>query len=140
MIIQNIRLSIPDIKNMTMIHGISKDFLLSSPTSRYYKKTYNSIKKLKSLNKKVGEIAALQNNDRYIVYMFIKEYDWESEDELIIIKCLKELNKFCKVNNVTEIVFIRNDYKNWNNVIIELLKLYLHNVSYVTICDHISNI
>lgn len=140
MIIQNVRLSVPDIKNMTMVHGISKDFLMSSPTSKYYKKTYNSIKKLKSLNKKVGEIAALQNDNRYIIYMFIKDYDWESEDKLVIIKCLKELNRFCKNNNVMEIVFIKNDYRNWNNIVIELLKLYLDNISYVTICDHIFNI
>jgi hypothetical protein len=136
MIIQHLKLPKPDIEDITIVHSISKDFLLNSPTSKYFKKQYNSIKNIKNQNKKIGEIAMIKNKNRYILYMLIKDNDWDIENEFAIVKCLMYLNNFCKFYNITEIMFIKNDYRNWDYVI-KMIGFYLINLASVTVCEHV---
>src|SRR6266542_4739208 len=59
-------------ENSSLAHCVSADFKMSKGIAKIFKKNYGDIKELFNQHKKVGQVAILQKNNRYIFYIITK--------------------------------------------------------------------
>jgi len=90
-------------KHFSLAHSVSQDLRMSQGIANEFRKKFKRIDELLLQNKKVGEIAYLKDNDRYIFYLITKEHFYDKPsyfNVFLTLWNLKELLETLKVNKL----------------------------------------
>ncbi|RIB28459.1 hypothetical protein C2G38_1482552 [Gigaspora rosea] len=79
-----------------LAHCVSQDLRMGKGIATIFKERFNGIAELKRQNKKVGEVAYLHRQNRYIFYLITKPTAWDKPTEEDFKKSLTELRKLCE--------------------------------------------
>ncbi|CAG8795602.1 22506_t:CDS:1 [Dentiscutata erythropus] len=84
-----------------LAHCVSQDLRMGKGIAKSFKDKFNGVAELKKQNKKVGEVAYLCHENRYIFYLITKLSAWDKPTEEDFKKSLFELRKLCEQFEVT---------------------------------------
>ncbi|CAG8719138.1 32578_t:CDS:1 [Gigaspora margarita] len=79
-----------------LAHCVSQDLRMGKGIATIFKERFNGVAELKKQNKKVGEVAYLHRENRYIFYLITKPTAWDKPTEEDFKKSLIELRKLCE--------------------------------------------
>ncbi|CAJ0649545.1 15915_t:CDS:2 [Entrophospora sp. SA101] len=85
----------------SLVHCVSQDLRMGKGIATMFKNLYSGIGELKSQNKKVGQVAYLLRENRYIYYMITKMYYYNKPRKQDFEASLKELKSLCENQGVT---------------------------------------
>ncbi|CAG8651309.1 3605_t:CDS:1, partial [Scutellospora calospora] len=84
-----------------LAHCVSKDLRMGKGIAKIFKDKFNGFNKLKQQDKKVGEVAYLFHDKRYIFYLITKPTAWDKPTQEDFKKSLAELRRLCEEFKVT---------------------------------------
>nr|XP_006009857.1 PREDICTED: O-acetyl-ADP-ribose deacetylase 1-like [Latimeria chalumnae] len=84
----------------SMAISMNKSFYMSSGVAKQFQEQFGRLQELKSQNKKVGEVAVLEDGKRYLYYMITRStYSYKPRYEDLE-KCLQVVKAHCVENKV----------------------------------------
>ncbi|CAG8799273.1 2203_t:CDS:1, partial [Racocetra persica] len=86
-----------------LAHCVSQDLRMGKGIAAIFKKKFNGLSELKQQNKKVGEVAHLYRENRYIFYLITKPTAWDKPTKDDFKKSLVELRNSCEKLGVTKL-------------------------------------
>ncbi|CAI2175687.1 10412_t:CDS:1 [Funneliformis geosporum] len=86
-------------ENSSLAHCVSADFKMSKGIAKIFKKKF-STRGLFDQNKKVGQVATLYRNNRYIFYIITKQIFSDKPTREDFVLALKDLRRACEDKNV----------------------------------------
>ncbi|CAG8584010.1 4894_t:CDS:2 [Gigaspora rosea] len=92
-----------------LAHCVSQDLRMGKGIATIFKERFNGIAELKRQNKKVGEVAYLHRQNRYIFYLITKPTAWDKPTEEDFKKSLTELRKLDFVHESVSNAFDGSD-------------------------------
>jgi len=84
-------------------HCVSKNFKMSEGISLEFRRKFGKVDQLIQQNKQVTEIAAIQDSDRYILYIITKDLHYQKPTYETMFFAMKNLRKFCESNNLNKV-------------------------------------
>jgi O-acetyl-ADP-ribose deacetylase (regulator of RNase III) len=79
-----------------LAHCVSQDLRMGKGIADIFKKKYGGLNELKDQQCKVGQVAYLQRDNRYIFYLITKYYVYDKPDRKDFETSLVELRKLCE--------------------------------------------
>jgi hypothetical protein len=99
---------------------VSKDFKMLKGISLEFRRKFGSIDQLMQQNKQVTEIASVQCDQRYILYIITKEKHYQKPTYEAMFFAMKNLRQFCESNGINRVALpkIDNEYDqlDWTQV------------------------
>ncbi|CAG8812321.1 23493_t:CDS:1 [Cetraspora pellucida] len=86
-----------------LAHCVSQDLRMGKGIAKLFKEKFNGFNELKQQDKKVGEVAYLHRENRYIFYLITKFSAWDKPTEDDFKKSLVELRNLCEKHGVTRL-------------------------------------
>ncbi|CAG8573371.1 12845_t:CDS:1 [Ambispora leptoticha] len=84
----------------SLAHCISEDLRMGKGIADIFKKKFQGLQELKEQNKKVGQIAYLERDGRYIFYVITKEKYFQKPSKANFERALNELRVMCEEMDV----------------------------------------
>ncbi|CAJ0750764.1 20247_t:CDS:2 [Entrophospora sp. SA101] len=85
----------------SLVNCVAQDLQMDKGIAAIFQKLYNGTDELKSQNKKVGQVAYLLRENRYIYYLITKMHTHEKPTKPDFEASLKELRNLCESQGVT---------------------------------------
>lgn len=104
-----------------MVHCVSQDFYMNRGIALTFKKKFNNVGYLLSLNKKVGQVAILEQDKFKIGYLITKEHYYGKPTYESLTEALYDLLRFYKDSNLSCPIIMPRigcglDKLNWDRV------------------------
>jgi O-acetyl-ADP-ribose deacetylase (regulator of RNase III) len=87
----------------SLAHCVSEDLKMGKGIAKTFKDKFGSVNELRLQKKKVGEVAYIKNDNRYIFYLITKEKYFQKPDYSDLYLSLTNLRDLCKNFGITEI-------------------------------------
>lgn len=104
----------------SLAHCVSLDFKMGAGIALKFRQIFGNIDKLRSMKCKVGEVAYLQDNDRYIFYLITKEKYFQKPTYKSLELSLQNLYNLCKKLDIMKLSIPKIgcglDKLDWNRV------------------------
>lgn len=125
-------------KDRSLGHCVSRDLAMSKGIAVDFKKLFGDVDVLKAMDRKIGEVAYLNKNGRYIFYLITKQncYDKPTYDTLEL--SLVYLRKLCTELKVSKLALPKIgcglDKLEWNRVLKIIEKVFSETAIDIEIC------
>lgn len=90
-------------KTMSMSHCVSEDLKMGKGIAVLFKKRFQRVDELKSQNAKTGQVAILEDGDRFIYYLVTKRRYFDKPTYKTLQSSLAAMRHHCLSNDVKEI-------------------------------------
>lgn len=87
----------------SLCHCVSEDFAMGKGIAVLFKNKFGGVTSLKQQNAKVGSIAVLSKDDRFIYYLITKAKYWHKPTMCDLEGSLRSLRTHCEANNVSQL-------------------------------------
>jgi len=92
---------------LNLVHTVSADFHMNAGIALQFKRNFGHQGYLKSFRKQPGEMAFIQDSNRFVFYLVSKPRYFHKPNPLDLLSSLWELNKFCLINNISSLALPR---------------------------------
>ncbi|CAB5120668.1 unnamed protein product [Rhizophagus irregularis] len=94
-------------ENSSLAHCVSADFKMGKGIATIFKRKYYGVKELLDQNKKIGQVATLKRDNRYIFYIITKQKCYHKPTRENFELALLDLRKVCEELNVKHLCLPR---------------------------------
>lgn len=103
-----------------LAHCISADIAMGKGIATIFKRKFGGVEELKKQGKKIGEVAVLKRDNRFIYYLITKARYWQRPTYEDLRKSLQDMKRHCRENSVSRIAMPQIgcglDGLSWSNV------------------------
>lgn len=86
-----------------LAHCVSRDLRMGAGIAVQFRRKFGKVQQLKEQNKKVGEVAYLNIDGRYIFYLITKEKYWMKPTMPTLESSLENMKKICVEKEIKKI-------------------------------------
>ena len=117
----------------SMAHCISKDLKMGAGIATLFKDKFKRVNELKKQKANIGDVAILEDNNRFIYYLVTKDKYWNKPTYQTLASSLIKMKEHCINNNIKllsiPLIGCGLDRLKWNNVLSIIKKIFNYDIS-----------